>query len=179
MEVIVKHLMGTVILMALVASTGLSYTIIASSIEADVLKQQLEDVGEHVSSKIVEVAALVNFADYLNNVTMVETLNIPPDVGGRAYAVELRQPTQVGEGYSVNVYLCLNREISASAIIPLNSTANRVTVLAGSEGLLTARGGVVVYSGVVYSGGVVVVWGWRRSIEETWVGIGVFREEAG
>jgi len=177
MDIPISHLIGTVALIFLTLSASFSFSMIASQIEANMLKQQLREIGEYISLNLIEVITLVNFADYLNNFTMLKVLKLPLDVGGGAYVIKLISET--GQGYYVYLYLLARQEVVASSPIPLNTTGTQVMLVADPDNggtLLVRDGGRVKYSGIVYGGREnIVVWGWRKDNETTLAGIGVWR----
>lgn len=180
MEVAISHVIGTVALIFLTFSAGYFFSVITSQIEAGMLKQQLKEIGENISLNLIEIITLVNFADYLNNITMLKILKLPLDVGGRAFVIKLTK--YMDQGYSLCLYLMTKKEVAASSLIPLNTTGTQVMLMtdSDSEGTLLVQGeGRVKYSGTVWGGGIenIVVWGWRKDSETILAGIGVWRSD--
>jgi len=176
MDVPISHVIGTVALIFLTFSASFSFSMIASQIEANMLKQQLREIGEYISLNLIEVVTLINLAQYLNNFTMFKVLKLPLDVGGKAYVIKLINET--GRGHYVYLYLLTSQEVAASSPVPLNTTGTQVMLVTDPDngGTLLVRGGRVIYSGIVYGGREnIVVWGWRKDNETTLAGIGVWR----
>jgi len=182
---------GTVALIGLVIATGLAYTIITSYIEADVTKQQLNQIAEHVALNLVKIVSLVKFANYLNNEPMMKVLKLPSDLGGKAYVIKLMNGTISGQGCYVYTQLVTREDIAASSPILLNSTQTRLKLKTEGDARpltypLPVRGGnegIIQWSSTVYggerAGADIVVWGLTLDIDTTWAGIGVWKPQGG
>jgi hypothetical protein len=181
MDVPLKHVIGTIALIGLVIAVGLSYTVLASYIEAEVARTQLEQIAEHVSLNLVEIVSLVNFANETGNVQM-KIISLPSDLGGKAYLVRLINET--GKGCFVQAELVTRNDVVASSIIPINSYETQLKLVTDGEnpGTLEVRGEVklIYYSGTVYGGDHdIVVWASKESFHETWAGIGLWESPGG
>jgi len=174
---------GTIALIGLVIATGLAYTIITSYIEAEVTKQQLNQIAEHVALNLVKIANLVNFANFLNNATIMKVLRLPLDLGGKAYVIKLINETRQGRGCYVYVQLVVRKDVAASSPIPLNSTQAQLILITDGEGTLQIRGektNMIQYSSTIYGGAQdIVVWGWKKDESTTLAGIGVWKSGGG
>lgn len=182
MDIPLKHVIGTIALIGLVIAAGLSYTIITSYIETEVTKQQLNQIAENVALNLVEIITLVNFANYSGNVQM-KILELPSDLGGKAYTIQLINETIQNQGCYVQTQLATRKDITAKSIIPINSTQTQLELVTYSIEPLPVRGESTkeVYpSGMVYGGAQdIVVWGWKESLWTTWVGIGLWKSAGG
>lgn len=197
MDVPLKHIIGTVALVGLVISASLAYIVIASFVEADVLKSQLNQIAEYVSLNLAEMINLVNFADVSSVYAMMKVLNLPPDLGGRAYTIELiKEPDG---GYWVKTQLVTMPHITSTSSIPVNSTRTKIILVTSlnennvpgnSEKTLQLIDGTTFqYASMVYGGteelrdesGQItglrhaVVWGWKVDSTTTWAGIGTWK----
>lgn len=182
MHVPIQHIIGTVALIGLVISVGLAYTIETSSVQQDIAQQQLAQVSEVVALKIAEIVNLANFANFGNftrNDTMMMTLDLPLDLAGRAYAVQLMNGTTGDQGYYVNSYLVAQSTTSASATVPFNPAQGSVqltTDAANASNLYWVETGTeaVTSSIVIYGGNSrAVVWVWKGEGNVTLAGLGV------
>jgi hypothetical protein len=180
MDIPLKHVVGTVALIALVIAVGLSYTIITSYIEAEVARTQLEQIAEHVSLNLVEIVSLVNFANYTGN-TQMKIIKLPTDLGGKAYMIRLVNET--GQGCYVKAQLATRNDVTASSPVPINSSETQLRLITSEEGTLKVRGEElkeIYYSGMVYGGDHdIVVWGLKVSLNVTWAGIGLWKSSGG
>jgi len=181
MHVPIQHVIGTAALIGLVISAGLAYNIISSSIQNDIIENQLQQVSEVVALNIVEIVNLANFANFGNltrNDTMARTVDLPLDVSGKAYAVQLMYANSQDQGYNVTSYLVADRNTVASSLIPINSNAGLVqlvTAVTSPPTMYSVDGGeaTVTASSVVYGGSnSTVVWAWRGEGNTTIAGLG-------
>jgi hypothetical protein len=182
MDVPIKHIIGTVALIGLVICACLAYIIITSYVEADVTKQQLKQVSEDVAMNLVEIANLVNFANLAHNNTLMRILDVPLDLGGKAYMIQLVDGTNQGHGYYVSTCLVTRKNVNASSQITLNSTQAQLKLVTDSQGILYVAGDstkVIQYDGTVYGGARdFVVWGWKGNGTTT-AGIGLWKKNGG
>jgi|YelNatPaOPRAMG01_1025707.scaffolds.fasta_scaffold20622_4 hypothetical protein len=178
MHVPLQHVVGTVALIGLVLAVGLAYNIITSYVEANVTRAQLSQIAENVSMNLVEIISLTDFESPLTNETMMKNVNLPADIGGKAYVIKLVDAGTQASGYYVQAELVTRPDLNARAMVPINST-NKVTLQTSGTGTLNVRrgdGGRVTYAGTVYAGNTnIVVWGWKRSADSTWAGIGLWK----
>jgi hypothetical protein len=194
MDIPLKHVIGTIALIGLIISATLAYTIITSYIEADVAKKQLQQIAEHVALNLVEIISLVNFAHYSTTEPMIKILNLPVDLGGKAYTIQLINKTNQGEGCYVTATLVSRTDVTASSLIPLNSTQTQLTLITDTNGNFTlGKNEIMRYSGIVYGGTEeirnstgqiigqrqVAVWGLKYSSNTTWAGIGLWTYQTG
>ena len=121
MHVPIQHVIGTVALIALVITATLSFSIVSSDIEADVQEQQLRQISEKIASNIVELINIAKFSIF-NYEPLMRTMDLPTDVGGATYTVQLVDGTGEGKGYYVKANLVTNQHIAAESSIPLNYT---------------------------------------------------------
>jgi len=185
MDIPLKHVIGTIALIGLVIAAGLSYTIITSYIETEVTKQQLNQIAENVALNLIEIITLVNFANYTGNVQM-KILELPSDLGGKAYTIQLINETSQNQGCYVQTQLVTRKDITAKSLIPVNSTQTHLKLVTDEEGTQQVRGEntkIIYYSGMVYGGTQdiqdIVVWAWKESLWTTWVGIGLWKSAGG
>lgn len=194
MDVPLKHVIGTIALIGLVIAVSLSYSIITSSMEADILKQQLKQISEYVALNLVEVISLINFANFINNQPMMKILNLPSDLGGKAYTIKLIKvngANQIQE-YCVQSQLATRNDVYARSSIPIDAAQNQIVIMVNGTGTLQVRGEeakIIEYSSVVYGGTqeirdesgqlveqrFVVVWGLKVNYTLTYAGIGVWK----
>lgn len=152
MDVPIKHIIGTVALIGLVAMTAMAYTIITSYIESDVKKQQLKQIAENVALNLVEMANLVNFENLFADRNVTKTIDVPTDLGGNVYLIELMNGIEEGQGFYVHAYLLTKNEINAHSPIPLNSNSTELLISTYNQ----------VYSG----SGELVVWARKKAVEQ-------------
>jgi hypothetical protein len=178
----IQHIIGTVALIGLVVSAGLAYTIMTSYIERDILEQQLKQVSEIVALNIVEIVNLANFANFGNltrNGTMIRTLDLPSDIGGKSYAVQLVDQTSQNQGYDVISYLSSEGSTRATSEIPINSTQSSVQLVTSGPPItcwIEVGKEAVTSSTVVYGGNNnTVVWAWKEG-DVTHAGLGILHE---
>lgn len=180
MDVPLKHVIGTVALIGLVIAVGLSYAIVTSYIEAEVTRKQLEQIAENVSLNIVEIVNMVDFANFLTKNAMMKILELPSDLGGKAYMIKLADEKMQGKGYCVYAQLVTRPDISARSPLPINSTQTRLIVMTENEDvrILPVKGetNMIYCSPTVYGGNNnIVVWGWKPDADTTWAGIGLWK----
>ena len=183
MDVPIQHVIGTVALIALLIAGGLAYTAVTSYIEAEAAKRQLDQIAEYVALNLVELVSLVNYANFLNNKTMMKLINLPSDIGGKAYSITLINETTQGKGCYVQASLVVRKDVAVSSPIPLNSSQTQLRLATDDEGVLLVgwrRTDTIQYRGTVYGGTQdTVVWGWRKDDNTTWAGIGVEKFQGG
>jgi len=150
-----------------------------------VTKQQLNQIVEYTALNLVEIVNLVKFANFSNNEPMMKVLNLPSDLGGKAYIIKLMNETIQGicRCY-VYAQLVVREDIAATSPILLNSTQTRLKLKTeGDARPLTyplqvrlGKEGIIQWSSTVY-GGVqnIVVWGLTRDDDTIWAGIGVWK----
>lgn len=179
MNIPINHVIGTTALIGLVIAAGLSYTMITSYIETDLVKQQLGHITEHVALNIVEIVNLVNFANQSTNEPMVKVLNLPVDVGEKAYLVKIVNETETG-CYVVG-QLVVRSDVTAKAPIPLSTNQSQIVLKTDETETapLPIKGGTLGVIqwwnvGEVHGGHKIVVWGLKESGSVTWAGIGVW-----
>lgn len=197
MDVPIKHVIGTIALIGLVIAVGLSYSIITSYIEADVIRKQLEQISEHVALNLVEIVSLVNFANFVKDRPMMKILDLPSDLGGKAYIIKLVkvEGTDQIKGHYVQAQLATREDVYARSSLPLNATQSQIVLITDTTGKLPVTGEdkIIEYSGSVYGGTqeirdktglvieqrYVVVWGLKVNATLTLAGIGVWKLEGG
>jgi hypothetical protein len=174
MDVPLKHVIGTLGLLGLVLAVGLSYQIIVSFVEANVMQTQLSQITENVSLNLVEIISLVDFGNFsrIGYLPMIKTIDLPADLGGKAYLIRLlpAKENDQSEGYYVQAEFVTGKELVARAPIPVNSTSTKLIVVT-SEGTLTVGQGTLKYSGTIYAGNSnTVVWGYKNATYEVATG---------
>jgi hypothetical protein len=183
MDVPLKHVIGTVALIGLVIAISLSYTIITSYIEGDVARNKLNQIAEYVSLNLVEMISLTSFANTSDIYAQIKILNLPSDLAGKAYMIQLINATNKNQGCYVQTQLVTRKDLTAKAPIPINSTKTQVKIVTEMEGDLRVRGQTekrVYPSGMVYGGSrEIVVWGLKISLNTTNIGIGLWKSAGG
>ncbi len=172
MHVPIQHIIGTIALIALVICSGLAYSIITTFAETDIYHQQLQQVSDILALNIVEVANLANFTslEFTSNNTMVKAIDLPLDIGDKAYAVEI--VNGVGQDpYNVKAYLISQTNTQATSLMPFN--CSQCTLETTPKTFIVNNGQATVTSLPVIYGGSnnTVVWAWKGSGNLT-VGIG-------
>jgi len=174
LDIPISHVIGTIALIMLTTSVAAYFAITAYHLQSDILRQHLIEVSSYVSTNLMEIVALINFADFASNDTMFKVLKMPPDISGYPYAIEL-----INEGGKVLVrsYLISRQDIMVSIKMPLRAEAN-IKILTIDDGkiILHAGGsGRIESAGRVYSGwDGIVVWSWGGS-QPIQAGIGILR----
>ncbi|MEM4733846.1 MAG: hypothetical protein QXD70_04890 [Candidatus Bathyarchaeia archaeon] len=157
-EVNIQHIIGTVALMSLIISTSLFYMIITSSLEEDLRKKELAQISEIVASNIEEMINLAKFAKYTTDY-MVKIIDLPIDLNGRAYQIQLIEDPQ--KGYYVHTFLTTQPTLNANATIPQNTGSIPIKlytdttvqhIVAGVDKLQIAC------SGIIYGKNSTVIW---------------------
>lgn len=144
MDVILKHVIGTLALIGLVITAGLAYTTTASYVEVEATKVQLKQITEYVSLNLIEVISLVNFANYPNK--QIKGLNLPKNIGGKAYVIKL---IVKGDKCYVRAELAAGT-VYTESLIPINFNSEDIRFLTEME-FIQGEGGEV-YSGIIYGG---------------------------
>ncbi len=121
LPVAIQHVIGTVSILLLSISIGVSFNNVASFVQTDVSKKEMNQIATHVSLNLVEVATLTNSSGY--TLTLVKTIGLPSDIGGKAYFVQLVDATSQDKGYLVKVTLRSQRGVSVESFLPINSTS--------------------------------------------------------
>lgn len=143
MDVILKHIIGTLALIGLVITVGLAYTTTASYVEAEAAKVQLKQISEHVSLNLVEVISLVSFANYPSK--QIKGIDLPTDIGGKAYMVKL----MVKEDKCYVRAELATGIVYTESLIPIKPNEN-VRFLTEMEFIQGENG--EIYSGIIYGG---------------------------
>ncbi len=187
MDVPISHVIGSIALVLLTISVASYFIITYSHVQSDILKQQLREVGEYVQANLMEIIALVDFKNFLEQYATFKILELPPDLSGYAYAVELTKDSE--NSPIISLYLVSRRDVSVSLKIPLNATVSNLIIHTVNDPWepLSSKGGVIKSSGRIYSGvrsnkEKVVVWGWvyeklESGVNVIWAGIGVWEAE--
>ena len=165
MNIPIQHIIGTVALISLVISAGLVFSVFTSAAENDNKKQQLNQIAENIALNLVEMTNLVTFANYTYS-PIIKILDLPTDLSGSTYTIELVDGTNLGEGYSVRANLTSNQHITASSLIPTNSGIN-LRIYANPATTQISAGidsTAVICSNIVYGKSHTVVWG-RAGLE--------------
>lgn len=117
MHVPIQHIIGTITLIGLVISAGLAYSLITFYFEADIYTQQLRQVSDYVALNLVELVNLGNFSKTLESSTnaVIKSLNLPLDIGGKAYAINLTQ------NYQIIAYLIAQPSTKATSSLSFQS----------------------------------------------------------
>lgn len=157
MKVPIQHIIGTIAVIGLMITTGLSYSIITSYVDRDVKQQQLKQIAENVALNIVEMSNLIRFANYTNR-PMMKIIDLPIDLGGGTYLVQLVDGGT--DGYYVRANMTSNQHITARSLIPLSAGQNLVlnTTTATNSLLVGFDNTNVTCSGVVYGTNHFAVW---------------------
>jgi hypothetical protein len=175
MEASLSHVIGTVALILLTASAASYFAAAVYHIQTEILKQHLTEVANYILTSIIEITVLIRFTDILNNATIFKTLNLPTDISGYAYIVELKGES--GEGAYLHLYISSRRDVEVSLKLPLKIAETNVKIFTVNDEaiILSARNGVIKPSGRVYGGGKnIVAWGWRENTTLIWAGIGTW-----
>jgi len=169
MEVPIQHIIGTVCLIGLLVSVGLAYNIITDSAQTEVRQHQLSQISQNVALSLVEIVTLANFGNSYNG-TMTRSLNLPTDLAGKAYAVQICNDTSQQDNCFIKVYLAASPTISATSIIPIQASQSGVSLRTDSGALNENQN--ITYGPVIYGGSNdTVVWAWKGS-GTTWAGLG-------
>lgn len=163
-EVSIQHIIGTVALIGLVISSGLFYTVFTSYVQDSNRQKELEQVSASVALNIEEMINLIKFSKFSdaysgNDSYMIKIIDLPSDVGGRAYKIHL----EVDASNRAHVYsfLSTQQSVSADSTIPYNSggillkydTTDVVhNIIAGVENL------TIACSGIIYGKSSTVIW---------------------
>jgi hypothetical protein len=163
MKVPIQHIIGTVALIGLMITTGLAYSVITSFIDTDIKQQQLKQISENVALNIVEMSNLIRFANYTNR-PMMKILDLPIDLSGSTYTVQLVDGQTFGEGYYVRANLTTNEHTTATSLIPVSAGQNLVlnTTTATNTLIVGFDNTNITCSGVVSGKSEFVVWGVTR-----------------
>ncbi|MEM3666948.1 MAG: hypothetical protein QW222_07715 [Candidatus Bathyarchaeia archaeon] len=205
MDVSLKHIIGTIALIGVVISASLTYMIITSHVEADVLKSQLNQIAEYVALNLAEIVNLASF-EASSKYAMIKKLNLPSDLAGKTYKMEL---TNESDGsYWIKVSLIANPNVFSASSIPINATQLRARVVfvtnltepyflsvthVNAKILPVIGESNVQYSPTVYGGTqeiydasgqiselrYVIVWGWKYSSTIVWAGLGLWKTAGG
>ncbi len=180
MDVSISHLIGSVALIGLVIAAGLSYTIVTSSIQDEVSKQQLTQISEYVALNIAEMANLQKYAINSNHY-MIRSLNLPVDQAGKTYVVQIKAETSTDEStsYKVRTYLVSKPYLFSEAIIPLNSSSTWLTIIT-EPGQFLYNSSLPIYTikydSTIYGNGETIVWGrtlWSETTTITGIEVGI------
>jgi len=117
-EVSIQHIIGTVTLIGLVISAGLFYTIFTTFVQDDNRKKELGQISENVALNLEEMINLIKFSKYSSDY-MIKIIDLPTDVGGRSYKIQLVNDTN--RGLYVHTFLTTQQTVSADSTIPYNS----------------------------------------------------------
>lgn len=152
MDVPIQHIIGTVALIGLLICVSLAYNIITESMQTEVRKQQLQQVAENVALNLVEVITLDHFSNSIGNVT--RTLDLPLELAGKTYVVQIFNDTSKPNSCFVKVYLATMPYVNATSPIPLNATQSQIaletdsTIYGGAKNIVWASKG----SGIIRAG---------------------------
>lgn len=168
MDTNIQHIIGTVALIGLVISAGLSYNIITAFVRNDNQRKELSQISENVALNIEEMINLVKFAKFSSNFSdyLVKIIDLPTEVGGKSYQIQLLNDSLQ---LKVRSFLTEDASTSADSTIPfnsgdiplrLNTTATTYTIRVGIGNTL------ITCSGTVYGKNGTVIWAypdWRGS----------------
>jgi hypothetical protein len=177
LHVPIQHIIGTVALIGLVISAGLAFSVVSSFITEDIIEQQLEQVSDVVALNLEEVVNLINFANsgemYQRNNTLTKALDLPLEVGNKAYTVTLTRTAD--GGYNVVSSLVSQNTTSATSMIPVNSTTSSLQIITYSMAMIydgEQENWAVTSKSTIYGGNNnIVVWAWKPNAT-TYFGIG-------
>ena len=148
-QVSLQHIIGTVALIGLIISTGLFYTVYTTYVQDDNRKKELGQISENVAVNFEEMINLAKFSKYSTDY-MVKIIDLPLDVGGRAYEIQLMNNSK--NGLYVHAFLATQNTVSSDSTIPYNAggiplkletTENLPDITAGADNLIIARSGSV------------------------------------
>ena len=169
-EVTIQHLIGTVALIGLVISAGLFYTIFTSFVQDDNRKKELGQISENVALNLEEMINLIKFSKYSSDY-MIKIIDLPTDVGGRSYQMQLVNDTNndTNRGLYVHTFLTTQQTVSADSTIPYNS-GDVPLKLNTTETIYNINVGVdnlkIACSGTIYGKNGIVIWAnldWNNS----------------
>jgi hypothetical protein len=103
LDVPISHVIGSIALVLLTISVASYFIITYSHVQSDILKQQLREVGEYVQANLMEIIALVDFKNFIEQYATFKILELPPDLSGYAYVVELTKNSE--NSPIINLYL--------------------------------------------------------------------------
>jgi hypothetical protein len=157
-EVSIQHIIGTVSLIGLVISAGLFYSIFTSFVQDSNREKQLGQISETVALNLVEMINLIKFSKFSSDY-MIKIIDLPTEVGGRAYKIRLVDETN--QGIYVHTFLTTQQTVSADSTIPKNSgditlkfntTETIYKINVGVENL------TIACSGTIYGKSSTVIW---------------------
>jgi len=175
MDVPIQNVIGTVALIALIVGVGLAYAMYTSSVEADAMKQELKQIAENVALNIVEISNLLNFASNpTSNSTLIKTLELPDDLTGRAYAIQILNQTTEGNGCFVRAFLVSMNSTFSDSQITINSMGYPLELATSFHEELDVRyeTSKVQPSDIVYAGPEEIYDSIRRIVVWAWAGSG-------
>jgi hypothetical protein len=165
-EVSIQHIIGTVTLIGLVISAGLFYTIFTTFVQDDNRKKELGQISENVALNLEEMINLIKFSKYSSDY-MIKIIDLPTDVGGRSYQIQLVNDTN--RGLYVHTFLTTQQTVSADSTIPYNS-GDIPLKFNTAETIYNINVGVdnlkIACSGTIYGKNGVVIWAnpdWNNS----------------
>lgn len=181
MHVPIQHIIGTIALIGLLISAGVAYSVITSYIADSIIEQDLKQVSGTVAMNLIEIINLASFENFgviTSNDTLARTIDLPLDVGGKAYAVQLVNRADQNQGYDVTTYLVSKNTTRASSSIPINSNLGDVQLITNvtdkSTYWVCLGKDFVTSSALIYGGANnTVVWATKGSGNMT-AGIGYF-----
>ena len=160
---------------------------VASYVQKDINKKEMAQIASNVSVKLMEIAILATSSNF--TIPLVKTIDIPTEVGGRAYFVELVNASAQGKGYLVMVSLVAEPSANVNSSLPFNSTITGLPIhvttslnplWGGATWDAPARYPAVTYingdlKSAVYGGNDAVVWARKDGQGILYLGIGYLK----
>jgi hypothetical protein len=165
-EVSIQHIIGTASLIGLVISAGLFYSIFTSFVQDSNREKKLGQISETVALNLEETINLIKFSKFSNDY-MIKIIDLPTEVGGRAYKIQLVDDTNdknqdgTNRGLYVHTFLATQQTVSADSTLPYNSgdiplkfntTETIYKINVGVENL------TIACSGTIYGKNGAVIW---------------------
>jgi len=118
-SVVMSHLIGTVSLIVLFSIVGTYCTIYFSSLQPEVLADNLQGVSEYVSAEIVDIVSLCSLCT--EDQLLVKKLEVPELIKGNAYNLSI---TRSESSLEVLAQVSLNPTIFGEALLPWSTEGN-------------------------------------------------------
>jgi len=178
MHVPIQHIVGTLALIGLMISVGISYNIFITNVETDIRQKQLEQISENVALNLVELMNLAKFAQYGSSGYMMKAFYLPYDLSGRAYAIQIVSDTR-GWGY-VHAFLATQPSVYADAQIPFNSGETQIKLYTATDPIQHVQidSTKIACNGTAYGGNDILVWAQQAWVEPYQINIGIGWVEA-
>jgi hypothetical protein len=127
------HTIGNLALLGMLIIVTASFSLVVSSLQVEVAKEQLSSIGEYIALHLVEMATLVdtsnlNYSAWTGQpIVMVRNITLPSDIQGNIYLIQIVRSSP-SDQYYLRLFILKRPDISVNISIPFCQKSSNIEI---------------------------------------------------